>query len=87
MPIKSAAFKALRQNQKARARNLTVKLHLKKLAVRLRKAVTAKQAAEVQSITKEFIRALDRAAQKKIIPRNTASRKKSRLMAAAKKNA
>lgn len=81
MPIKRAAFKALRQNLKARDRNLTVKLNLKKMQVKLRKAYTAKNAGEVKTITMQLVKAFDKAAQKKIVHRNTAGRKKSRLLA------
>lgn len=81
MPHTTAAAKALRQNIKARLRNKGVKDALKKMQVRLRKAQTAQKKDEVVSIVKEFSRALDKAAQKKIIPRNTAARKKSRLAA------
>lgn len=85
MPTTTAAAKAHRQNIKARARNKVVKDGLKKLQVRLRKALTAKNSAEVTAIVKEFTRALDKAAQKKVIPRNTAARKKSRLAATLKR--
>lgn len=81
MPTTSAAAKALRQNIKARARNRAVKDQLKKLAIRLRKAYTAKDQAQVKTLTAQFVKALDRAAQKGVIHRNTAGRKKSRLAA------
>lgn len=81
MPTTTAAAKALRQNIKARARNTAVKNNLKKLSVRLRKAYTAKDVATAKTLTTEFIRALDKAAQKKVIHRNAAARKKSRLLA------
>lgn len=81
MPIKHAAIKALRQNLKARDRNHTVKLNLKKLQVKLRKAYTAKNAGEAKTLTQQLVKAYDKAAQKKIVHRNTAGRKKSRLLA------
>lgn len=86
MPTTTAAAKAHRQNIKARARNKVVKDSLKKLQVRLRKALTAKNSADAAAIVKEFTRALDKAAQKKVIPRNTAARKKSRLAATLKRS-
>lgn len=85
MPTTAAASKAHRQNVKARARNKEVKDNLKKLQVRLRKAQTAKKTEEIAAIIKEFTRALDKAAQKKVVPRNTAARKKSRLAAVLKR--
>ncbi len=81
MPIKRAAFKAHRQNLKARARNLAVKLNLKKLQVKLRKAYVAKNLDEAKTITTQLVKAYDKAAQKNIVHRNTAARKKSRLLA------
>lgn len=85
MPVKPAAYKALRQNIKAHARNLAVKHQLKKLGIDFRKAVTAKDQGKAKEIAAAFAKALDRAAQKKVIHRNLASRKKSRLAAAVKK--
>lgn len=87
MPIKPAAFKALRQNIKAHDRNQIVKRNLKKMAVNLRKAYVVKDLAEAKTIVTQYVAALDRAAQKKILHRNTAARKKSRLLAALKKQA
>ncbi len=85
MPTTTAAAKAYRQNIKARARNTGVKNKLKKFQVRLRKALTAKNKAEATLVVKEYSRALDKAAQKKVISRNTAGRKKSRLAAALRR--
>ncbi len=85
MPTTTAATKAHRQNIKARARNKTVKDNLKKLQVRLRKALTAKDKTQVTTIVTDYIRALDKAAQKKVIKRNMAARKKSRLSAILKR--
>ncbi len=85
MPTTTAAAKALRQNIKARARNKVVKDNLKKLQVRLRKALTAKNMDEAKKVVTEFTRALDKAAQKKVVTRNMASRKKSRLAATIKR--
>lgn len=85
MPTTTAAAKAHRQNIKARARNKEVKDNLKKLQVRLRKALAVKDQKLVATIVKDFTRALDKAAQKKVVGRNTASRKKSRLAAILKR--
>ena len=85
MPVQRAAHKALRQNRVARARNLQVKLQLKKLSIRLRKAITAKEAAAIKTAGTDFMKALDRAAQKKVVHHNTAARKKSRIAAQVRK--
>jgi len=85
MPIKPAALKALRQNIAARQRNQVIKHHLKKLTVKFRQASTAKNIDQVKTISRDLVKALDRAAQKKVITRNTAGRRKSRLARALKK--
>lgn len=91
MPVTKAAAKALRQNRAARRRNTTIKNQLKKLRLRLGKAYAAKNLDEAKTVTAQLSIALDRAAQKKVIHRNTAARKKSRLaqrwQAAAKRPA
>jgi small subunit ribosomal protein S20 len=80
MPIKNAAFKALRQSKTRRARNQTVLASLKNLLKQSRLALKAKDMTKLESLTKETARTLDRAAQKGVIKKNTASRKKSRLV-------
>jgi small subunit ribosomal protein S20 len=86
MPTTSAAAKAHRQNIKAHARNKAVKDQLKKFQVHLRKAITAGDKAQVTTIIKDYTRAIDKAAQKKMVGRNTAARKKSRLAALARRS-
>ena len=80
MPIKKAAIKALRQSKKRREKNLKVKNNLKKLAVSFRKAVTAKNTAEAEKISRQLIKAYDKARANGYLKKNTVSRKKSRLM-------
>lgn len=85
MPIKHAAFKAVRQNAKRRARNLRVKQALKRNIKTVRKAVAAKDKAKAAELLKTAIKIIDRAAQKGVIKKNTAARNKSRLHAAVAK--
>jgi len=80
MPTKDAAIKALRQSKTRRARNQAVLANLKKLVKQSRLALKAKDMGKLESLTKETARALDRAAQKGVIKKNTAARKKSRLV-------
>lgn len=80
MPVTTAAAKALRQNLKARARNSAVKTRLKKLSVQLRKAYTAKNMDQAKTLTLQLVKGWDKAAQQKVVTRNTTARKKSRLM-------
>lgn len=85
MPTTTAAAKAYRQNIKARARNTAAKDAIKKLAVQFRKAVTAKQLDKAKEAAAKMMKAYDKAVQKKILARNTAARKKSRLAAALRR--
>lgn len=81
MPVTTAAAKALRQNIKRRARNSAVKTAIKKMSVQLRKAYTAKNNDQIKSLTMQLVKSWDKAAQHKVTTRNTAARRKSRLMA------
>ncbi len=85
MPIKRAAFKALRQNAKHRQRNLVVKQNVKKSVKAVRKAVAAKDRVKAAEMLKTAIKVLDRAAQKGVLKKNTSARLKSRLHRAIKK--
>lgn len=78
MPIKDAAKKALRQTAKRAERNRLAKTNLRYLVKSARHAIT-KQAPTANEAVQKAGRALDRAAQKKIIKQNTAARTKSRL--------
>ena len=80
MPIKQAAFKALRQSRKSRERNLKIKNNLRHLLKEFRKSLEVKDKNKAQESVKKLIVALDKAAQKKVIKKNKASRLKSRLM-------
>ncbi len=80
MPIKKAAFKALRQSKKRAARNKKIKEELKMLLKKSRKLIEAKKIDEAKEAVKNAVKMFDRAVTKGIIKRNTAARKKSRLM-------
>jgi len=79
MPIKQAAKKALRQTITHRARNVEVKEALRKLVKTTKKLAEAKKYEEALVALKAAMKALDKAAQQKIVKKNTASRLKSRL--------
>lgn len=81
MPNKQAAKKALRQSIKHREYNVAIKESLRKLVKQVRKAVVAKKADEAATALRAAGKALDKAAQKKVIKKNTAARLKSRLAA------
>lgn len=79
MPIKKAAFKALRQAKKATVKNLRVKRKLKAIVKKSREEILDKKETAAENV-KKAIKALDKAAQKCLIKKNTAARLKSRLM-------
>lgn len=80
MPIKKAAYKHLRQTKKRTPHNKKIKNNLKFLIKKSRKLMEAGKKDEAKEWVKKTIIALDKAAQKRIIKKNNASRKKSRLM-------
>lgn len=80
MPIKKAAYKHLRQTKKRTLHNKKIKNNLKFLIKKSRKLMEAGKKDEAKEWVKKTIVALDKAAQKRIIKKNNASRKKSRLM-------
>ncbi len=79
MPIKNAAFKALRKSKKHAILNKKIISDLTALSKRVRKAVSGKDEAKAKEWLKGAIKAFDKAAQKGIIKKNNAARKKSRL--------
>lgn len=87
MPIKKSAKKYMRQTATRTGQNKIVKGVVKSAIKKTREAV----AGGDQSVAKEWLqkaqKALDKAAQKKVIKKNTAARKKSRLSALVKKAA
>ncbi len=80
MPIKQAAYKALRQMKKKAARNAKVKANVEYLLRQSRKLLETKKIKEAQEQVKKTVVALDKAAQHGIMKKNTVSRLKSRLM-------
>ena len=80
MPIKHAALKALRQDRKRRARNQAVESQLRTVTKRLLALLSAKKLEEAKVLIRDVAKQYDRAAAKRIIHRNTASRTTSRLM-------
>jgi small subunit ribosomal protein S20 len=80
----SSALKRMRQNERRRLRNRTVR---SKVRTAVKTARTALGGADARTAVGDAIRALDKAVTKGVIHRNTAARKKSALarrLAAAK---
>lgn len=80
MPIKQASFKSLRQSKKRQARNLKIKKDLLSAVKSARRTVADKKADESKASVGKAIKLLDRAVAKGVVKKNTAARKKSRLM-------
>jgi len=75
-----SALKRIRQNERRRLRNQMVKTRVKTLVSRARQSIAAGDLEEAQLSVGEAISALDRAAERGILHRNNAARRKSRLM-------
>lgn len=85
MPIKKAAKKYMRVTAKNTLRNKIVTGVVKSAIKKTREAVTAGNVSEAQEWLKKASKSLDKAAQKNVIKKNTAARKKSRLNTLVKK--
>jgi small subunit ribosomal protein S20 len=79
MPIKKAAKKYMRVAAKKTAKNKKVKGVFRGAVQKTRLAVAAGKTEDAQKWLKSAIKSLDKAAQKKVIKKNTAARRKSRL--------
>ncbi len=77
--IKSA-IKRNKQNEKKRVRNRVYRGMARTFVSKARKAIDVKDTEAAQAATLEAISALDKAAQKGVIHKNNAARRKSRLM-------
>lgn len=85
MAITSSAKKALRVAKRKRVFNLRRKATVEKEIKEFRKIVLAKNKAEAVKLIPSVYQALDKAVRTKYMKANTASRLKSRAMAAIKK--
>ena len=79
MPITKSAKKALRQNQKRKAKNLVYKKKMKNLIKEVRSLVSEKKTEEAKKLLPQIYKSLDKSAKVGVIKKNTASRKKSRI--------
>jgi len=80
MPNTKSAAKELKKTHKRTIRNKAAKKNLKELSKTFARAFTKKEKETTSEIAKKAIKAYDRAASKGIIKKNTAARKKSRIM-------
>lgn len=80
MPIKESAKKYLRQTKKHRMLNLARAKAVKDITKKIKKLVAAAKKDEAKKLIAQAYQAIDKAAKRGIIKKNTAARKKSRLM-------
>lgn len=80
MPITSSAQKALRSSKRKRVFNLRRKNEMQSVIKEYKKLVSAKKTNEAQKLIPKLQKAIDKAQKRGIIKKNTAARKKSRLM-------
>lgn len=85
MPITSSAKKALRASKQKRVFNTRRKEAANKVVRDIKKLVVAKNTAEAKKLIGAAYKAIDKAAKMHTISKNTASRKKSRLVALVKR--
>ncbi len=78
MPNNAAARKRMRQEQKRRLHNRSIKSLVRTQITKARQAIAADEDAEAS--VRAAVSELDRAAKKGVIHRNNAARRKSRLM-------
>ncbi len=79
MPNIKAAKKALKQDKKKASKNAPLKAELKTLLKKTRQAIAKKEVSAADELMQKFQKAADKAAKKRIIHANTASRYKSNL--------
>lgn len=81
MPNNASAEKRMRQEEKRRLHNRSVKSEVRTEITKARLAISTNASAEdSQEAVRAAVSALDRAAKKGVIHRNNAARRKSRLM-------
>ena len=85
MPNIVSAKKRLRQNIVRRDRNRANRSRVRNLCKKVLKAVAEGNVEQAETCFAEAVRALDKAGAAKLMHRNTASRKKSRLSAVIRK--
>jgi small subunit ribosomal protein S20 len=80
MPVKESAKKALKQTKKHRLLNVARQKTAKDIVKKIKKMALAGQKDEAKKLISQAYQAIDKTAKRGIIKKNTAARKKSRLM-------
>jgi len=81
MPNSKQAAKRLRQDKKRTEKNRLEKLGISFVVRKFKKAIDAKDKAKAGDLALRYQKLIDKAAKHGIFHKNTAARKKSRLMA------
>ena len=84
MPIKKAAKKYIRVTRRKTASNNQIKGGSRSVVKKTQAAIAKGDAKEAKEWLQKSLKALDKAVQKKVLPKNTAARQKSRLNARVK---
>lgn len=79
MPVSKSAIKAMKQTLKANVRNKATKADFRSKIKVVKKAVTAGE-KDLGKLTSAAFQAIDKAAKSGVIHKNTAARRKSRLI-------
>ncbi len=87
MPRRRTSLKSNRINKRKHARNLKIKLQLKKAIKKFQELLSEKNSGEAKTFIAKVFSQLDKAAKKNIIHPATANRRKSRLMRRLNKGA
>jgi len=85
-PLTKSTKKALRQSLRKRAHNLFYKNKIKALFKKVRSLVLQKNIEEAKKLLPSIYKILDKAAKENVIKKNTADRKKSRIIKLIGKN-
>jgi len=79
MPITKSVKKALRQSKRKHVRNLKRVRAYKEAVKEVKKLVSAGKQEEAEKLLPKVYKALDKATKTKVLKKNAASRKKSRI--------
>lgn len=85
MPIKDAGKKAMRADVKKRSKNLRGSRTLKSLMKEVRTLISSGDKKKAEEKMPQVQKAIDKATKIGLLKKNTAARKKSRLVSAIKK--
>lgn len=79
MPQRKSGLKELRVSEKRRMHNLDIKTDLKKTIKKFKASIAAKNFDDANSLLNTVYKKLDKAAKRRLLEKNTASRRKSQF--------